>query len=109
MAVYDCRGGGAEPGALRFPCNVLVLDPADGGRIANVFYLDTSPARVGRFVTGPDGEPLVSPARKKRFVPDGRGGRKLEVYYDRLEVWEYRPWVAVAADTRQVIARSDGA
>lgn len=108
MPVYDCRPN-PVPGSLRFRMNVRVIDPATGERIPNVFLLDTAPARVGRFVTGPGGEPLAGPERKKRWVGDGRGGRRVEYYYDRLEVWEYRPWVATAADTGEVIAKSEGA
>lgn len=108
--VYDCRREGAEPGSLRFSCNVRVLDARTGERIPNVFYLRTSPPLVGRFVTGPDGEPMVNPARLKRRVPDGRGGTRLEIYYDRLEVWEPgRRWVAVAVAGGGAVARSEGA
>lgn len=108
MPVYDCRKDNPEPGSIRFPCNVRVLDPADGRRIENVFYLSTGPARVGRFVVGADGEPLVSPERKRRLVDNGRGGKKLEIYYDRLEQWTFQPWVAVAVDTGEVVAKSEG-
>lgn len=107
---YDCRKEGRDPTARRFPCAVKIVCPQTGERIANVFFLDTAPLgspSLGRFVTGPDGEPLVSPERKKRFVPDGRGGRKLECYYDRLEVWERRPWKAVALESGEVIAKSE--
>ena len=108
---YDCRKENRDPLAGRFPCAVKIIDPASGHRIPNVFFLDTAPEgaepALGRFVTGPGGEPMVSPERKKRFVDDGRGGTKLEIYYDRLEVWERRPWKAVALDTNEVVAKSE--
>lgn len=104
---YDCRKTGRDPAARSFPCSVKIVDPQTGERIANVFFLDTSPPQLARFVTGPDGEPLAAPQRKKRMVPDGRGGKKLEVFYERLETWERRPWKAVALDTNQVVAQSE--
>lgn len=109
---YDVRKVGRDPTARRFPCAVKIVDPATGERIANVFFLDTAPLgspSLGRFVTGPGGEPLASPVRRKRLVDNGRGGKRLEVYYDRLEVWERRPWVAVALDTGAVVAKSEDA
>lgn len=111
--VYDCRKEGREPGAHYFPCNVRVLDPQTGQRIENVFLLCDSPAKVGRFIVDANGVPLVNPNRKRRFIPDGRGGKKLEIYYDRLETVEYRPWVAVRlhtdGSTGEVVAKSEGA
>lgn len=110
MPVYDCRREGREPGSVGFPCAVRVLCAATGRRLANVFYASTSPARVGRFVTGPGGEPMVdSRTRRKRVFTNARGLRECEILYDRLEVWEARPWVAVAADTGEVVAKSEGA
>ena len=110
---YDCRRDGRDPLARSFPCAVRVIDPATGQRIPNVFFLDTAPEgggpALGRFVTDASGVPLVSPHRKRRMVDDGRGGKKLEIYYDRLETWERRPWVAVALDGGQVIAESEDA
>jgi hypothetical protein len=84
---------------------VKILNPVDGERITNVFYASTHPISIGRFVTGLDGEPLAT-NRRKRWVPNGRGGKKIEIIYDRLEVWECRPWVAIATDTGEVVARS---
>lgn len=110
---YDCRKEGRDPTARAFPCAVRILCAVTGERIANVFFADTAPegagASLGRFVTGPDGEPMAAPQRKKRWLSDGRGGRKLDIYYDRLEVWERRPWVAVALDGGHVVAKSEGA
>jgi len=109
---YDVRKVGRDPTAGYFPCAVKIVDPATGDRIPNVFFLDTAAVgapSLGRFVTGPGGEPLVSPVRKKRTVDNGRGGTKLEIYYDRLEVWERRPWVAVALGTGAVVAKSEDA
>lgn len=107
--VYDCRRDGRDPAGVPFPCNVRIVDPATGARIAGVFYARTSPPRLGRFVMGPAGEPLVDPkTRRKVRRPDGRGGTRVEVVYDRLEVWERRPWVAVAADTGRAVAQSEG-
>jgi hypothetical protein len=109
---FDCRKENRDPTARLFPCAVKIIDPQTGERIANVFFLDTTPLgspSLGRFVTGLDGETLVSPERKKRRVDNGRGGWKLEVYYERLEVWERRSWVAVAVDTGEVIAKSEDA
>lgn len=110
MPTYDCRARDREPGSTSFPCNVRILDPATGGRIPNVFYARTSPPMLGRFVTGPDGEPLADPRTRRKVgaaTPDGKG--RAAIVYDRLEVWEAgRPWVAVAADTGQVIAKSEG-
>lgn len=107
--VYDCRPEGREPGSLHFPVAVKILDPATGERLANVFYAATDPPRVGRFVLGPDGGPLVNPlSRRKVWEDNGRGGRRVRIVYDRLEIWERRRWVAVALDTGQVIAKSQG-
>lgn len=111
--IYDCRKDGRDPRARYFPCPVRVLCAATGDRIPNVFFLNTAPVgggpTLGRFVTDALGQPLVSPQRKRRRVPDGRGGTKLEIYYDRLEVWERRPWVAVALEGGRVVAKSEGA
>ncbi len=45
------------------------------------------------------------------MVDNGRGGKKLEVYYDRLEIWERRPWKALRLNpdgtTGEVIAQSE--
>jgi hypothetical protein len=110
---YDCRKGDRDPAARAFPCAVRIVDAVTGERIPNVFYADTAPEgggpSLGRFLTGPGGEPMVSPVRKKRWADDGRGGKRVEVYYDRLEVWERRPWVAVALDTGTAVAKSEGA
>lgn len=110
---YDCRKEGRDPLARLFPCPVKIVDAGTGERIANVFFADTRPEgagpSLGRFVTAPDGEPMVSPQRKKRMIPDGRGGKKLEIYYDRLEVWERRPWKAVSLADGTVVAKSDDA
>lgn len=108
---FDCRKEGRDPLARYFPCSVKIIDPATGARIPNVFFLDTSPEgagpALGRFVTDKEGLPLVAPQRRRRMIDDGRGGKKLEVYYDRLETWERRPWVAVALDTGEVVAKSE--
>lgn len=122
MPVYDCRPSGVEPGSIRFPCNVRILDARTGQRIANVFYLSTSPPRVGRFLVGPDGLPLVRATGRKipgtrrhvenltwapskmapvPIVPD-----KIKEY-ERLEVYEPRRWVAVAVGTGEVVAKSE--
>lgn len=110
---YDCRKENRDPFASYFPCQVKIIDPATGERIANVFFLDTNPEganpALGRFLLAPDGMPLVAPERKKRWVDDGRGGQKLEIYYDRLERWERRPWVAVSLATGEMIAKSEDA
>ena len=107
--VYDCRKSGREPGSISFPCAVRILDPATGERLANVFYAATDPPRVGRFVLGPAGEPLVNPlSRRKVWVDNGRGGKKLEIVYDRMELWERRRWVAVRLDGGGVVAKSEG-
>jgi hypothetical protein len=109
MAVYDCRPTAREAGSIGFPCSVRIIDPATGARIANVFYAGTAPAKLGRFVTGPDGEPLVDPkTRRKKWVTDPDGRRRIEIVWDRLEVWTLCPWVAVAADTGEVVAKSEG-
>jgi len=107
--VYDCRPEGREPGSLHFPVAVKILDPATGERLANVFYAATDPPRVGRFVLGPDGGPLVNPlSRRKVWEDNGRGGKKIRIVYDRLEVFEFRPWVAVRLDGGGVVAKSEG-
>src|SRR5258708_3732215 len=108
---YDCRKEGRDPTARYFPCPVKVIDPATGERIPNVFFADTKPEganpALGRFVTDAGGLPLVSPHRKRRMVDDGRGGKKLEFYWDRLETWERRPWKAVSLATNEVVAKSE--
>lgn len=109
MPVYDCRRDGREPGSVCFPRAVRILDPATGGRIANVFYASTAPARLGRFVSGPGGEPLADPKSRRKVWevgPDGR--RRVRVVWGRLEVWESRPWVAVDPDTGEVVEKSEG-
>lgn len=106
MPVYDCRPR-PEPGARRFPCSVRVIDPATGARIPHVFFLDTAPARLGRFVVGADGAPLAC-RRRKKLVDTGGGGFRIDTEYDRLEVWEFRPWAAVALDTGELVAKSEG-
>jgi hypothetical protein len=109
---YDCRKDGADPTARRFPCPVKILCATTGERIPNVFFLDTAPEgpnpSLGRFVVDAEGRPLASSTRRKRFVTDETGRRRLVVEYGRLERWERRPWVAVALDTGEVIARSEG-
>lgn len=108
--VYDCRKDNREPGSRLFPVRVKIVDPSTGERIPNVFYASTSPARLGRFVTGPSGEPMVD-ARSRRKVRDGenaRGYPKFKIVYDRLEVWADRPWKAVALDTNEVVTKSEG-
>lgn len=107
MPVYDCRKDGREPGSISFPCNVRIVDPATGERIPNVFYLATDPPQVGRFVVGPDGEPMAdAKKRTKRFVEEN-GRRRLIIEYGRLEVWERRPWVATAMSGGGVVAKSE--
>jgi|GEM_PF-6291383 len=107
MPVYDCRPA-PEPGSVRFPCNVRVLDPRDGSRVPNVFLAATGPARLGRFAADAAGQPLASPVREKRLVDDGRGGKRVEYRNARLDLYEFRPWVAVRADTGEVVATSEG-
>ncbi len=106
MMTYDCRQQ-PEAASIRFPCAVKILNPADGERIPNVFYASTSPMRIGRFVMDADGDPLASPERKKRWHTKPDGSKRVEYYYDRLEVWEIRPWVAVAIKTGETIAQSE--
>ena len=107
--VYDCRRDGREPGSVGFPCNVRILDAATGERIANVFYAQTAPAKLGRFVSGPGGEPLVDARTRRRVPAAGPGGRRAAVEYDRLEVWEVgRRWVAVSVATGEVVEKSEG-
>lgn len=103
---YDCRREGREEGSVSFPCNVWIVDPVSGQTIPNVFYARTSPSLIGRFVTGPDGTPLVGPERKKRWHAKPDGSRRVEYYYDRLEQWDRIPWAAVAIDGSGVVARS---
>lgn len=105
--IYDCRKEGREAEAVNFPCSVRILNPVDGERIPNVFYASTFPVRIGRFIVDADGNPLAGPERKKRWHTKPDGSKRVEYYYDRLEVWEIRPWVAVASDTGEVIARSE--
>jgi hypothetical protein len=109
---WDCRKDGRDPSAVYFPCEVRVIDPQTGERMVGVFFLCDAPAQVGRFISGADGLPLVHPRRKKRWVDNGRGGKKIEVYYDRLESWEQRPWVALRlhkdGTTGEVVAKSEG-
>ncbi|AMV24597.1 hypothetical protein VT84_09390 [Gemmata sp. SH-PL17] len=111
MPIYDCRKDGRDPRARYFPCPVRVINPADGERIPNVFFLDTERCQIARFIVDAKGEPLVSPQRKKRMVDDGRGGMKLEIYYDRLETWERRPFIALRLNpdgtTGEVVAKSE--
>lgn len=110
MPIYDCRREGREPGAVGFPCNVRIVDPATGERIANVFYASTAPAKLGRFVMGPGGEPMVDArTRRKKYTTDAAGRKRVEIVWDRLEVWEARPWKAVALDTNEVVVKSEGA
>lgn len=119
---YDCRNEGRDPLARSFPCPVKILCAVTGERIANVFFLDTSPARVGRFVTGPDGQPLARyTGRKLHGLPvhlvdvqgapttrqDGKQVQGAVREYERMELFESRPWVAVAVDTGEVIAKSE--
>lgn len=109
MPVYDCRKDDRAPGALNFPCNVRILDPATGERLTNVFFASTAPAELGRFVLGPDGEPMVdAKTRRKVWDTDANGRKCVRIVWDRLERWERRPWVAVAVDTGQVVAKSEG-
>src|ERR1700722_10667465 len=104
--IYDCRKEGKEPGSIGFPCNVKIVDPQTGERIPNVFYVRTSPARLGRFVVGADGTPLVDRKRwqlvpvtnSRVIVEDTRAKAMLDSkreagalpakLYERLEVWE---------------------
>jgi hypothetical protein len=108
MPTYDCRKENRDPAAGYFPCEVKIVDPQTGERIANVFFASTAPAQLGRFLVGTDGLPLVHPLRKKRRVDNGRGGWRLEVYYDRLETFENRPWKAISLKTGEVVAKSEG-
>lgn len=123
LAVYDCRKEGREVGALSFPCAVQILDPATGIRITNVFYLSTSPAKIGRFLTGPNGEPLaratgrkIKGEKKHAEAIDWAESKmpsKLIIppkvkEYERLESYEWRPWVAIAINGGGVVARSEG-
>ncbi|TXH99554.1 MAG: hypothetical protein E6Q76_19590 [Rhizobium sp.] len=109
---YDCRQEGRDPRARYFPCPVRIVCAVTGERIPNVFFADTAPLgaapSLGRFITDATGTPLVAPERKRRWIPDGRGGKKLEIYYDRLETWERRPWRAVSLKDGQVVAQSEG-
>lgn len=110
MPVYDCRKDNRDPSSVSFPCNVVIVDKRNGQKIANVFYASTSPAMIGRFVTGPDGEPLADPSqRKKRWHTKPDGSKRVEIYYERLEMWDYMPWKAVAVNGGGIVAESDGA
>lgn len=123
--VYDCRkdASAREPGSIQFPCKVRIICPVTGKPITNVFYVSTSPAKVGRYLTGPDGQPLAKSTGKmvrgtiayaksidwiaskmppKLIVPE------LVKEYVRLESFEARRWLAVAKDTGEVIAKSEG-
>lgn len=110
---YDCRTENRDPLARGFPVPVKILDPQTGERIPNVVFADTKPEGAGpsliRFLTTADGVPMVNPERKKRFVDNGRGGVRMEYYWDRLETYERRPWVAVCLKTGQLIAKSEDA
>lgn len=109
MTIYDCRKTGREPGSISFPCNVRIVCPTTGERIPNVFFAQTAPAKLGRFVIGADGEPMIDPkTRRKVTKTDERGRWRTEIVYDRLESWSARPWVAVAVDTGEVIVKSEG-
>jgi hypothetical protein len=108
MPIYDCRKDNREQGALYFPCSVRIVCGMTGKRIAHVFYASTSPAKLGRFIVGPDGEPMASPVRHKRYVPKPDGSFRVEYYNERLEVIEQRPWVAVSVKTGAVVAKSEG-
>lgn len=108
MATYDCRRD-REPGSIGFPCSVKIVDPSTGQRIANVFYAQTSPAKIGRFIVDADGNPMANAASRRKVVNvDGRGKQTVEVVYDRLETFEFRPWKAIALDTGEVVAKSEG-
>jgi len=107
MRVFDCRKDAREPGSIGFPCCVRIIDTATGVRIPNVFYAATS-GKLGRFVTGPDGEPMADSRTRRRTwheEPDGR--RRMEFVWDRLEVWEIRPWAAVSVETGECVAKSE--
>lgn len=108
MPIYDCRKEGREPGSISFPCSVQIIDPVTGARIPNVFYLSTQPAQLGRFVTGLDGEPMADASKKTKRIIEENGHRRVEFDYARLEIWEARPWVAVAIQGGGVIAKSEG-
>lgn len=108
---YDCRKEGRDPLAGSFPCPVRIVCAQTGERLPNVFFADTAPLgspSLGRFLTGPDGEPLVSPVRKKRWVKNQHGRPAIEIYHDRLDVWERRPWRAISVATGEVVAQSEG-
>jgi hypothetical protein len=76
-----------------------------------------------RFLSGPDGEPLAkSTGRKVRlphynktidWAPTRMTPWTIEPpktdEYERLEITEFRPWIAVAINGGQVIAKSEGA
>ena len=126
MSVYHAppKGEEREPGSLAFPCPVKILDPVTGQRIPGVFWASTSPAKIIRFLLGPDGEPLaratgrkIKGTRKHAEQVDWVASRmppKLLIpefvkEYVRLESVEWRPWVAIAVKDGTVIAKSEGA
>ena len=110
MAIYDCRREGRHPDSKPFGRSVRIVDAATGERIANVFFAQTAPAKLGRCGVGPDGEPLVDPkTRRKVMEKDEQGRDRCRIVYDRLEVWEIRPWKAVAIATGEVVVKSEGA
>ncbi len=121
MTIYDCRKQ-PVPQSRRFPCNVRIVDARTGARIPNVFYLDTHPPQVGRFLVGPDGEPLAKATGKRvrgrpehaarvdwapsRMAPVATTPDSLPEY-ERLELFERREWLALSVDTGEVVARSE--
>lgn len=121
MPTYDARPTNREPGAISFPVAVRIVDPVTGQRIPNVFYARTSPPRLGRFLVGPDGEPLAQATGRKvagrrmdlrnvrgdLIVRDKAVSGKMGEYL-RWDVFEERAWIAVSLSTGEVVAASEG-
>jgi hypothetical protein len=85
------------------------VDAATGERIANVFFAQTSPAKIGRFIVDADGNPMANAASRRKVGKfNDKGKWTADIVYDRLEKFEFRPWKAIALDTNEVVAKSEG-
>lgn len=123
MKIYDCRPDNSRaPGAVSFPVPVEFRDPATGKKIRNVFFACTNPPRIGRFMTADNGEVLVRATGRKirgkrmnlytadqQLIARDHAVRGSMAEYERLDIFEDRPWVAVSLATGAVIDRSEGA
>lgn len=125
MPIYDARPPGThsqrEVGSINFPCAVRICDPVTGERIKDVFYARTSPPRIGRFLRDQSGNPLARPTgrkvgKKRMDLKTAYGeiiARDKEVSgkmtdYERWDIFEERPWVAISLTTGEVVAKSEG-